>query len=132
MVTFNTKTTHPPYVYTNMKQTYKHTAMGQNLDIGLVLAASDQYGTETGLALLSANRKPFQDLYSLGGWSSYRKISWSLEAARLDAIMIVSLWIWQESRQRCCCCACRISERLEKYKPESRDFEISRDLAVRD
>ena len=31
-------------------------------------------------------------LYSLSGKTSYRQISWSLEAARLDAIMIVSLW----------------------------------------
>ena len=31
-------------------------------------------------------------LYSISGRTSYRKISWSLEAARLDVIMIVSLW----------------------------------------
>ena len=30
-------------------------------------------------------------LYSLSGRTSYRKISWSLEAAKLDVIMIVSL-----------------------------------------
>ena len=31
-------------------------------------------------------------LYSLSGKTSYRQISWSLEAARLDVAMIVSLW----------------------------------------
>ena len=31
-------------------------------------------------------------LYSLSDKASYRQISWSLEAARLDVIMIVSLW----------------------------------------
>ena len=33
-----------------------------------------------------------QGLYSLNGKTSYRQISWSLEAARLGVIMIVSLW----------------------------------------
>ena len=33
-----------------------------------------------------------QGLYSLSGRTSYRQISWSLEAARLGVIMIVSLW----------------------------------------
>ena len=33
-----------------------------------------------------------QGLYSLSGKTSYRQISWSLEAARLGVIMIVSLW----------------------------------------
>ena len=33
-----------------------------------------------------------QGLCSLNRRTSYRKISWSLEAARLDIIMIVSLW----------------------------------------
>ena len=31
-------------------------------------------------------------LYSLSGKTSYRKISWSIEAARLDVAMVVSLW----------------------------------------
>ena len=31
-------------------------------------------------------------LYSLSGKTSYRHISWSLEAARFDVIIIVSLW----------------------------------------
>ena len=33
-----------------------------------------------------------QGLYSLSGETSYRQISWSLEAARLTVIRIVSLW----------------------------------------
>ena len=33
-----------------------------------------------------------QGLYSLSGTTSYRQISWSLEAVRLDAAMVVSLW----------------------------------------
>ena len=32
-------------------------------------------------------------LYSLSGKTSYRQISWSLEATRLDVAMVVSLWI---------------------------------------
>ena len=34
----------------------------------------------------------YQGLYSLSGKTSYRPISWSLEAARLDVAMVVSLW----------------------------------------
>ena len=63
-------------------------------------------------------------LYSLSGRTSYRNISWSLEAAKLDVIMIESLW--NLTSQQCCCWgACQISERLEKSKPESRGFETS-------
>ena len=37
---------------------------------------------------------PFRTLglYSLSGKTSYRQISWSLKAARLDVAMVVSLW----------------------------------------
>ena len=38
------------------------------------------------------NALVIQGLYSLSGQTSYRKISWSLEAPRLDVIMILSLW----------------------------------------
>ena len=34
----------------------------------------------------------YQGLYSLSGKTSYRQISWSLEAASLCVIMIVSRW----------------------------------------
>ena len=39
--------------------------------------------------------------------------------------------IWPTFRQRCCRGAWQILELLEKYKPESRSFETTRDLAVR-
>ena len=39
--------------------------------------------------------------------------------------------IWQAPRQQRCRGTCQISERLEMFKPESRGFETSRDLAVR-
>ena len=39
--------------------------------------------------------------------------------------------MWQAARQPCCRGVCQISERLETSKPESRGFEISRDLTVR-
>ena len=70
-----------------------------------------------------------QGLHSLNGKMPCLQISWSLEATRLDVIMIVSLWnltgISTALLQRC------LSKRLEKCKPEPRGFEISRDHAVR-
>ena len=36
--------------------------------------------------------KGTQGLYSLSSKTSYRQISWSLEATKLDVLMIVSLW----------------------------------------
>ena len=57
-----------------------------------------------------------QDLYSLSGKECYRQIPRSLEAARLNVMIIVSL---------CCRGACQISERLIKSKPESRGFTRS-------
>ena len=35
---------------------------------------------------------PKQGLYLLSGKTSYCQISWSLEAARLDVIIVISLW----------------------------------------
>ena len=60
-----------------------------------------------------------QSLHSLSERTSYRKISWGLEATRCfnDGIGLKF--------------ACQISERSEKSKLESRGFETSRDLAVR-
>ena len=72
---------------------------------------------------------PTGPLYSLNGKTPYRQISQSLEAARLDVIMIISLWnltgIWTARG------ACQISERLVKSKRKSRNLETSRDLMVR-
>ena len=61
-------------------------------------------------------------LYSLSGKTSYRQISCSLEAARLDVAMVVSLRNLTGTST---------AERLEKFRPKSRGFETSRDLAVR-
>ena len=55
-----------------------------------------------------------QGLYSLSGKTSYRQILKSLEATRLDVIMIVLLWNLTSP--------CQISERLEKFKPKSHGF----------
>ena len=69
--------------------------------------------------------------YSLSGKTSYRQILWSLEATRLDVTMVISFWNLTGISQRCCLGSCQISERLEQAKSESRGFETSRDLAVR-
>ena len=53
-----------------------------------------------------------QGLYSAGGKTSQRKISWSLEAAISGVIMTVSLWNLTDAS-------------------EAHGFETSRDLAVR-
>ena len=71
---------------------------------------------------------PLLGLYSLHGGTSYCQIPWSLEAARCcnDRLPL------KFDRHRQCCCrgACHISERLQIFKPESRRFETSRDLAI--
>ena len=69
--------------------------------------------------------KSTQGLYSLSGKTAYRQILWSFEATRLDIAMVVSLWNLTGIS------AAVLSERSEKFKPESRGFETSRDLAVR-
>ena len=93
----------------------------------LKVSSSKYYTRETWNVLLVKLVRPLSShslgLYSLSGKTSYRQISRSLEAARLDLAMIVSLWNLTGT--------CQISERLEKSKPESRGFETSRDLAVR-
>ena len=67
-----------------------------------------------------------QGLYSLSGKTSYRQISWSLEAARLGVIMNVSLWNLTAVEV-----PIKIETDWKKIKPESRAFYTSRDLAVR-
>ena len=69
--------------------------------------------------------------YSLSGWMSYRKISWSLEAARLGLRLFQSLKIWQAPRQQCCRDARLILERYDHPNIQSRGFETSRDLVIR-
>ena len=71
----------------------------------------------------------FLGLSSRSGKTSYRQTMRSADAARLDAIMIASLWnstgISAALLSRC------LSERSEKSKIEYRGFETSRDLEVR-
>ena len=72
-----------------------------------------------------------QDLYSLSGKTSNRKISWSLEVARYGFRLFQSYWIWQAPRQQCYRDACQISERYDHCNIKPRGFETSRDLTVR-
>ena len=69
------------------------------------------------------------DLYSLNGKTSHRKFLWSLEAVRLDVMIILSL------RNFTSISAALLPRRLSNFramvKPESRGFETSRDLAIR-
>ena len=73
-----------------------------------------------------------QGFCSLSGRAYYRKKSWSIEAARLDVLMIISLWnltgisaaLLPRSLSNF------RAERLEKFKPESRGFETSRDVVL--
>ena len=65
-----------------------------------------------------------QGLYSLSGKTSCRQISWSLEAARLDVIMIISLW-------NLTVCLSHFRATAKIVQRLSRGFETSRDLAVR-
>ena len=57
-----------------------------------------ELGYHQGHCHWSGNKQGFpasvnhQGLYSLSDKTSYRQISWNLEAARLSVIMIVSLW----------------------------------------
>ena len=50
---------------------------------------------------------------SISDKTSYRKISWSLEAARLLFIIVNHSEIWQAHWQHCCRCACQISNWCE-------------------
>ena len=68
-----------------------------------------------------------QGLYSLSGKMSYRKISWSLEAARFGFKLFQSFW----NSAGTSAAACQISERYDHCSIQSRGFETSRDLAVR-
>ena len=72
-----------------------------------------------------------QGLYSLSGKTSYRQISWSLEAARLDAAMVVSLWNLAGTPAAALPRYLPNFRAIEKFKPEYRGFDTSRDLAVR-
>ena len=66
--------------------------------------------------------KSIQSLYSESGKTYHWQISWSLDGARKDVIMILSLWNLTG--------VCQISGRLRKTKPESRGIETLGDLVV--
>ena len=72
-----------------------------------------------------------QGLYSLSGKTSYRQISWSLEAARLDVAMVVSLCNLKGTSAAALPRYLPDFRAIGKFKPESRGSETSRDLAVR-
>ena len=61
-------------------------------------------------------------LNSLSGKTYYRQISWSLEAARLDVIMIISLWNLTDILATLLPGAWQIPNWWRKSKPESRGF----------
>ena len=64
--------------------------------------------------------------------SSYRKFSWSLEAAIMHVIITVSIWNWTFTPTALLPrCLSNFKRELVKNEPESRSFETSRDLAVR-
>ena len=75
----------------------------------------------------TAGNSTVQGPYSPNGKKSYHSILWSLEATRLDAIMIVPLW----NLTGISAAACQNSERLKTSKTEPSAFETSRAFAVR-
>ena len=79
-----------------------------------------QRWSEAGLVFAKRNRK-----------TSYRKISWSLEVARLDVVMFVSLWNMTSISAALLPRCLSNFKAMGKPKPESRSFKTSRDLAVR-
>ena len=68
---------------------------------------------------------------TLGGKTSYHQISWSLEAARLDVAMVVSLWHLTGTSAAVLPRYLPNFRAIGKVHTESRGFETSRDLAVR-
>ena len=71
----------------------------------------------------------YQGLYSLSGKTSYRKISWSLEAAKFGFDFSDRSEIWQAPSQQGC--RGQITERYDHYNIQSRSFETSKHLGVR-
>ena len=79
----------------------------------------------------SVMSKQLQGLYSLRWRTSYDNISWSLKAAGFEFRLFQSLWnfacVSAAALPRCP----SISQRYDHYNIQSRDFEASRNLAVR-
>ena len=72
-----------------------------------------------------SKRSFLQGFYSLSGKTSYRQISWSLEATRIVFRLLQSSKIWQAHRQQRYRDTCQISERFGNFM-QSRVFETSR------
>ena len=72
-----------------------------------------------------------EGLYSLSGKDVVPSNPVKSRSREMGLYWSYSFEIWQATRQPCCRGACQISERLEKFKPESRGFETLRDLTVR-
>ena len=68
----------------------------------------------------------YECIYSLSGRTSYRKISWNLEAARFGFKFFNGREIWQAPREQH-----QLSERHNRYDIQSSGVETPRDLAVR-
>ena len=70
-------------------------------------------------------------LYSLSGQTSYRKISWRLDARKLVVIMVVSRWKLTGNSAGLLLRCLPIPKRLDKSNHDSRGFETLRYIAVR-
>ena len=68
---------------------------------------------------------------SISDKALYRKISWSLEGARLVVWIIAWLWNFTGTSAAILPSACQISERSYNSKYKSLGFETSRDLTIR-
>ena len=67
----------------------------------------------------------------LRGQTSYRKISWSIEATRFGFRLFQPLWNLTGTSAAAGRDACQISERYDHFDKQSSGFEILLDLAVR-
>ena len=89
------------------------------------------YWRITNLTMAGPCQNGDQGLYSLSGWTSYRKISWSLDAAKFGFSLFQSLWNLEGNS------AVALPRCLPNFRAirslliPSRGFETSRDLAVR-
>ena len=87
------------------------------------------YWRITNLTMAGPCQNGDQGLYSLSGWTSYRKISWSLKPRNLDLVFSNHSEIWRAIRQLPRCLP--NFRAIRSLIIPSRGFETSRDLAVR-
>ena len=96
--------------------------------VNILIKTVKETKLESSTALSDQGGGPlYLGLYSLSGKTSYRKIPWSLKAARFRFKLFQSLWNWAGTPAA----ACQFSERYDHCNIQSRGFETSRDLAVR-